>query len=88
MLKQHKKTIIFLIILLGVFFLLFSTNSFAAANIETYTIKTEEKNISSEKLLNSTIQYSMPSPVYDFFDENTVYKYIIAIINKLLSKYR
>ena len=76
MLKQHKKTIIFLIILLGVFFLLFSTNSFAAANIETYTIKTEEKNISSEKLLNSTIQYSMPSPVYDFFDENNVYNVV------------
>ena len=72
MLKKYKR----LLILIGFFLFVFSTSSLAAANIKTYTIKTEEKNISSEKLLNSTIQYSKPSPVYDFFDENNVYNVV------------
>ena len=72
MLKIYKK----ILILIGFFLLVFSTSSFAVANIKTYTIKTEERNISSEKLLNSTIQYSMPSPVYDFFDENNIYNVV------------
>ena len=63
---------IFLIFLLTIILVLqLAVTSNAAANIETYTYTTEENNVSSEILINGgTVQYSKPSPVYDFFDEN------------------
>lgn len=66
MLKTYKKILLLIIL----FTLILSSKVFAATNIETYTIKTEENNVSTEKLINNTMQYSKPSPVYDFFDED------------------
>ena len=66
-----KKKICFLVILILILVPIMELASYAASNIKTYTYTTEEKNISSSLFINGgTIQYSRPSPVYDFFDEN------------------
>lgn len=50
---------------------IYSNNLYAVANIRQYTYDTEEKNVTTEKLVNgTTLTYSKPSSVYDFFDEN------------------
>ncbi len=66
-----KKKICFVFLLIIIFVFQLAVTSNAAANIETYTYTTEENNVSSRILINGgTVQYSKPSPVYDFFDED------------------
>ena len=66
-----KKKTFFVVLLTMLLVFQLAVTSNAATNIETYTYTTEENNVSSEILINGgTIQYSKPSPVYDFFDED------------------
>lgn len=68
---MKKKLIVSLLITLLVLANLGVIVQASSANIKLYTYTTEENVISSEKILNiGTVQYSMPSPVYDFIDEN------------------
>lgn len=69
--KSKYGKIIGIVIFITIFL---QTTVQASANIKTYKFKTEEKNITSEKLINNgTIQYSKPSSIYDFIDENGKY---------------
>ena len=59
----------------GILLLLKNNTTYAkTVQIERHDIETEEANIETERMINiTTIQYSKPSSVYDFIDENGNY---------------
>ena len=68
------------------FILIKGSNIYAStsANITTYEINTEEITLDTERIINmGTMQYSKPSSVYDFIDEDGMYNSVYTSENNV-----
>ena len=68
------------------FILIKGSNIYAStsANITTYEINTEEITLDTERIINmGTMQYSKPSSVYDFMDEDGMYNSVYTSENNV-----